>query len=253
MNVKELYTYFDSLFPAELSCHWDNDGLMCASDLSREVKKVLVTLDVSEAAVEYALSNSFDAIISHHPLIFRPIKNIHEDNAKKLIALIKNDVAVMSFHTRLDAVCGGVNDRFAALLGLIDTCAFGPDGEMMGRVGMLENEMALQDFAEKVKAALSCEKILVADAGRPVKKVAILGGDGKDFVASALSCGADTYITGRMSYNIMVEAREMCINLVEAGHFYTEDHICEYIREKISELDAGIYTEHFCSNEIKII
>ena len=253
MNVKELYSYLDELFPGSLSCEWDNDGLMYAAELSKEVKRILVTLDVSETAVEYAAKNDFDVIISHHPLIFKPLKSIRADRNSKIVNIIKNDIAVMSFHTRLDAADGGVNDNFAELLELSNVMPFGPDGEMMGRVGDLCTEMSIDGFANKLKSALGCEKVLVASAGSPVKKVALLGGDGKDFVRSAILCGADTYVTGRMSYNIMVEAREMGINLVEAGHFYTEDHICERIRKIIADLSPDIYTEHFSSNDIKII
>lgn len=253
MNVKELYDFFDALIPRELSCEWDNDGLMCASDLTKKVKKVLLTLDVSEAAVDYAIKNSFDAIISHHPLIFNPVKSIREDRDKKLVELIKNDVAVMSFHTRLDAMKGGMNDRLADLLSLSDTYPFGPEGETVGRIGTTEREYSPKEFALKIKYALCCENVLVSDAGKNVKKVAVVGGDGKDYMDYAVSEGADTYISGRLGYNTMAEAKEMGINLIEAGHFYTEDHICDFFKEKIALLDKNIYTEHFCSNVIKII
>ena len=253
MNVKELYTYLDNRFPASLSCEWDNDGLMYASSLSKEVKRVLVTLDVSESAVEYASENSFDVILSHHPLIFKPLKSIREDRNRKIVNVIKNDITVMSFHTRLDAAKGGVNDNFAALLKLSDVKPFGPCGEELGRIGSLPFEMDIDTFAKYVKSALGSKMVLAASAGKNIKTVALLGGDGKDFVTSAIECGADAYISGRISYNIMEEAREMGINLIEAGHFYTEDHICEVLQEIIQELDQNIYTEHFCSNEIKTI
>ena len=253
MNVKEFYTYFDNLFPTSLSCEWDNDGLMYASDLSKEVKRVLVTLDVSLSAIEYAANNSFDVIVSHHPLIFKPVKCIREDKCQKLIEIIKNDITVMSFHTRLDAADGGVNDNFASIMGLSFVESFGPAGEMIGRVGSLDREMRIEDFAVSLKTSLGCEGVLVSDAGKPIRRVALLGGDGKDFVSAAIECGADTYVSGRISYNVMEEAREMGINLIEAGHFYTEDHICLRLQKLIAELDPKIYTEHFDSNEIKII
>ena len=112
MTVKELYEKLDKRIPKELSEPWDNDGLMCSPDTSLEVKKALLTLDVTEEIVDFAIERSYDLIISHHPLIFRPVSHITEDNhvARKLIKLINNGISVFSFHTRLDKAEGGVND-----------------------------------------------------------------------------------------------------------------------------------------------
>ena len=99
--------------PESLSEPWDNDGIMCSSDSSAEVNNILITLDITEEVVDYAIGRNFDLIISHHPLIFKPLSRITEDNhiSRKLIKLISNNVSVFSFHTRADKVEGGVNDR----------------------------------------------------------------------------------------------------------------------------------------------
>ena len=98
MKVLELYKKIDELIQHSLSCDWDNDGLMCCSAPNKEVKRVLLTLDVTEAAVNFAVENKFDVIISHHPLIFRPISSVV---SPKLINLIKNDITVISLHSNL--------------------------------------------------------------------------------------------------------------------------------------------------------
>lgn len=255
MNVKELYRYLDLKIPSSLSCDWDNDGLMCCPDSKREVKKVLITLDITERAVKYAVDGKFDLIISHHPLIFKKIRSfdVEEAPSRKLLELIKNDISAFSFHTRLDALEGGVNDVLAEKLHLKEIRPFGPEGEKMGRIGVLDKEVTLKEFCSQIKNTLSSPMVLFADSGRKVKKVALLGGDGKDFVAAAISEGADTYLSGRISYNIMAEASETGINLIEAGHFFTENPVCKMMEVLIKEAVCGVETEIFCSNEIKVI
>ena len=113
MKIRELYNALDARMPRSLSCSWDNDGLMCCPDGNKTVNRVLVALDVTGEVVEYAKANGYDVIISHHPFIFNGLKSVDDEGyiSKKLISLVKADIAVMSFHTRLDAVEGGVNDK----------------------------------------------------------------------------------------------------------------------------------------------
>ncbi len=254
MKTIELFKYLDNAIPASLSCHWDNDGLMCCGSPEKEVKKVLISLDITEKAVNKAIAEGFDVIISHHPMIFKKIGGVEPNvaSARKAIALIKNDISAMSFHTRLDALNGGVNDVLAEKLGLQNTVPFGPEGEEMGRIGYLSAPTELDELCQSIKKALGAPVVLSASCGKKAHKVAILGGDGKDFVSSAKNAGADTYISGRISYNLMVEASEMGINLVEAGHYFTEAPICEFLATLVKKADASIETEIFSSNEIKI-
>ncbi len=253
MTVKELYDKMTDRIPEELREPWDNDGIMCAADYSAEVNNVLIALDVTEAIVDYAISRNFDLIVSHHPLIFKPVSEITEENhvSRKIIKLISNNVSVFSFHTRADKVEGGVNDILASMLNLSDVEPFGEGG--MGRVGNLSEECGLDEFAELVKMQLQADAVRVADAYNPVKRVALLGGDGKDFVADAIEAGADTYLSGRISYNIMEDASDMGINLVEAGHYFTEYPITEFFSSLISSIDGNAYIEIVDSNMIKSI
>jgi len=253
MTVREIYEHLCEKIPESLREEWDNDGLMCASDDTLEVNRALVTLDVTEEAVDYAISNGFNLILSHHPLIFRPVKNITEDNnvSRKLIKLIKSDVAVISLHTRADKVPGGVNDILADILGIKEPLPFG-DGEL-GRIGNLSEELTVEDFSYLLKGLLDCDGVKVGDALIPVQRVAVVGGDGKDYVSAALTAGADTYVSGRLSYNIMAEAAELGINLIEAGHFFTEQPVTAYFQSLLMRLDPLMYVEILNSNSIKLI
>ena len=253
MKVKELYQKFEEKIPAYLREPWDNDGIMCCADGTAEIYRALVTLDVTEEVVDYAIERGFDLIVSHHPLIFKPLGSINEENhiSRKLIKLICSGISVFSFHTRADKMIGGVNDRLADLLGMYDTQSFG-EGEL-GRIGTIYEPMELQDFAYRVKQLVGADAIRYADGLNDVHKVAVVGGDGKGYVKAAIDAGADTYISGRIGYNVMEEAAEMGINLIEAGHFFTEQHITEMFREMLVDFDSNLYVEIADSNLIKTI
>ena len=252
MTFYELYTSLGSKFPKELSCEWDNDGIMCADDLNAQVKKVLITLDITDEAVSYAIENGYDTIISHHPLVFKAQKAICPCNftQKKLISLIKNGIRAISFHTRLDACDGGVNDTLASLIGFekIEKDLSDP----IGRVCTLNESVNIDIFAKKVKKLLSAPYVSYIGA-REVQRVYVVGGDGKDSISNAISCGADTLLTGNTSYNSSMDAEEMGLNVIEAGHFYTENPVCAFIQGVISSIDSDIKTELFYSNKVKIV
>ncbi len=255
MTAQALYYYLDKRIPASLSCDWDNDGLMCCPDERAEVKRVLIALDITERVADYAIENGFDTIVSHHPLIFSKVAQLNGQNntARKLIKLVKHGICAMSFHTRLDAIDNGVNDVLEEILQVKNTRNFGPAGEEIGRVGELDEAMPLSEFCKSVKEKLSCPALLYTDAGLTVRNVAFIGGDGKDYVDEAIAAGADTFVSGRFSYNIMAEAPERGINLIEAGHFYTEDPVCRRLEALIREADHRIETKIINSNEIKVL
>ena len=253
MTVKELYKELDTLIPRSLSCEWDNDGLMCCPDSGREVRRVLLTLDVTDGAVERAVSGGFDMIISHHPFFFRGLKAVTDTQplSAAAIKLIKAGISVASFHTRLDAVEGGVNDTLASLLGLENPRPFGNEGEEIGRLGELSG-VTLSELCERVKNITGAPFVLCADGGNAPSCVAILGGEGGDDVGAAARAGADTYISGRIGYHHMTDATGRGLSLIEAGHFYTEFPVCATLKNWLLEIDGSLETEIFNSNLIGV-
>ena len=243
MNVRELYERLSDRIPEDLAEEWDNDGIVCCPDDLAAVNRVLVTLDVTEEIVDYAADNGFDLILSHHPLVFKPLKAIDPENhiSRKLVKLIRAGISVISFHTRADKVRGGVNDCLARLIGLDDIEPFGDD--CLGRIGHLECETSMEEFATRVKSALGIDKLVVSDAYNPVYTVALVGGDGEGYVSEALEMGADTYLSGRIGYNVMEEAAEMGINLIEAGHYATEFPVTKFFANLINKIDPRITVE----------
>ena len=250
MTVKELYRVLEEKFPPSLSAEWDNDGMMCCPDPDAPVRRVLLALDVTEAAVDYAIRSGADLILSHHPLLFHPLASLSAETAvgRKLTALLRSGVSVLSFHTRADAAEGGVNDTLATLLGLLDVRPF---AEGLGRIGHLPDTASPEGFAAHVATLLGAPAVTLGDAGIPVRRVAVLGGSGKSEVAAAIAAGADTFLSGRLSYETVNEAAELGINLIEAGHFYTE---APFMRRLAEELRGyGLATDYFDSCSVRFI
>ena len=246
-NVKELYDYLDEKIPRSLSCEWDNDGLMLCADAEKSVRRVLLALDATDAVAKYAAENGFDAVVTHHPMIFSPLRALTslEPTAKKALFLAAENIAVMSFHTRLDALPGGVNDTLAEKLGVENTVPFGPAGEEIGRIGFLPAPVHFRALCENAAAALSSPCVTAICAKENVQKVALLGGGGKDFVGSAIAAGADVLVTGEVTYNVMLEAKASGLCIITAGHYHTERPVLaklySLIKEKFPETEVEEY------------
>ncbi len=252
MTVNELNKHMNERIPRELSCDWDNDGLMCCPDGGREVKKALFCMDVTPDAIDFAIEQGFDVIISHHPLIFKGIKTVSGDFGipSRIIKLIKNDISVMSFHTRFDAVEGGVNDALADIFELRDVESIECDGIPLMRVGRLPEALDLEHFAAVVCAKLGCEHLNYASYSGKVHKLALVGGGGGSYVREAYASGADTYLSGEIGYHTMTDCRDNMINLVEAGHYFTERLALYNLSKFVLEADSNIQCCFFETNVI---
>lgn len=252
MTFYELYKKLSERYPDSYRCDWDNDGIMCANNLEQPVKKVLLALDVTMDTVKYAIDNGFDTVISHHPLVFRSQKSLNPLNytQKKLIELIRNNVNVMSFHTRLDAASNGVNDVLCNVL-KIENVSIDPD-DNIGRIGYVSKKCEISAFAENIKRTLDAPFVLYT-GNKTVNKVYVVGGDGKDLIENAIKSGCDTLITGRASYNTAIDACDMGLNIVEAGHFFTENPVCYELEKQVKGIVQDVLTEVYNSNKILVI
>lgn len=253
MTVSELYAYLNEKIPSSLSCDWDNDGLMCCAEPERKVGGVLVALDITDSVIDEAIAGGYDVIVSHHPLIFHPIGNVSvgESVRNRVVKLIRNGIAAMSFHTRLDALCGGVNDVLAQKLGLKNVIPFGEDG--MGRIGELDYAMTAAEFAAHTAKSLAAKGVMYADGGRTVRKAAVLGGAGADCIEQAQKAGADAYVSGEFAHHNYIEAKENGITIVAAGHYYTENPVCDALKEMILGANKGIAVDVTASRCIEFV
>ena len=255
MTVYELNRYMNERIPKELSCTWDNDGLMCCPNGNKEVKSVLFCMDVTSEAIDFAIENRYDLIISHHPLIFKGVKSVSGDFGihSRIIKLIKNDISVMSFHTRFDAVDGGVNDALAEIFELTDVEKVLCDGIEMMRVGDLSKEISLEEFVSLVKEKLGCEHLNYASNTGRVHRLAVLGGGGGSYIKDAQYMGADTYLSGELGYHNLMDCKDHQINLVEAGHYFTENPALKYLSKFVLDADKSIECYFYETNVIKQI
>ena len=244
LTVKEYRDWFCEKIPVSLSADWDNDGLLCCPDPEKPVRRILIALDITERVTDEAVFYGYDLLLSHHPLIFRGVKALTtEDNvSRKLLKLAQNGIAAMSFHTRLDAVMGGVNDLLAEDFGLRDVEPFGVDAVPIGRIGTLPHPLLPEAFARMVKEVLHAPAVVLSSAGKEVSRVAVLGGSGKEGLDAAMAAGADTYLSGELSYHQLTDAPERGMNLLTAGHFYTEFPVCRRLETLAKEADPKVET-----------
>ena len=231
----------ERIAPKGLAEKWDNPGLL-VGDLDQEVRKILVCLDASDRIIEQAIDLGADMIVSHHPLIFKPIKKIRTDLplGRRLKLLLNHDIAVLAAHTNLDAAEGGVNDVLAKKIGLTEVEPFvlsSQDGETgMGRMGRLFSPLTIQEISRQVRQALPVSHVRVASAGsRIVRKVALCGGSGAEFIGKAASLGVDAYVTGDVRYHEAQHGVEQGMHVIDAGHFGTEFPVVARLKARLEE------------------
>ena len=247
VKLQDVMQAMERIAPRRLAEEWDNPGLLVGSPHD-EVRKILVALDVREETVERAIEDGCDLIVAHHPLIFRGLRAVRTDDVigRKIARLIKADIAVFAAHTNLDSAAGGVNDVLAERLGLqtvvplVEGTADGEPG--LGRIGSLDVEFSLDDFAARVKERLGLSSMRIVRAGdRRVSRVALCSGSGAEFVGKAAAKGADVYVTGDVKYHDAERAIGLGIHILDAGHFATEQPIVARLAEQLAkELNAGV-------------
>lgn len=230
-TVNDILQYMETLAPRSLKMEWDNVGLLCGSR-STPVTKVLVALDPFEHVCKEAAQWGAELIVTHHPLIFQPLPNITDETSisRAVMTLCSHGISAINAHTNLDCAEGGVNDVLAATLGLSDVAVIGDAGLL--RCGTVK-EQSLADFLVRVKSALSCEGLRYVDSGKPVRKVAVGGGSCADGMHDALDAGCDTFVTADVKYNQFWDAHDLELNLIDAGHFATENPVVAVLAAKI--------------------
>lgn len=242
MTVYELHRVLSEKYPKTLSCAWDNDGIMISPDTSVEVKKVLVALDATHETVKYAAENGFDTVVTHHPMLFRGVKSVTMANTsgRRILDAALSGVSVLSFHTRLDAADGGVNDALCRACGFEPAGRFGDDeAPELGRTADCEG-MTARQLALAVKERLGCDVVrLNGNPDRIVTKIGFCGGDGKDFIYPALSAGCQAFVTGDGGYNMAGDASEEGIVTIECGHYHSEAVVLEPLAKAVREVSGA--------------
>ena len=232
-TVKDIYDFIDSFAPFTSALDFDNVGIL-VGDKNADVRKVLLSLDVTEEVIGEADRIQAQLIITHHPVIFRAIKSL-ESNALPYMLARKN-LNVISAHTNLDLSPDGVNFHLAQKLGL-ENITVTKDGIA---VGDIENpyrwgNFSSRRFAEFVKKHLDCKGVRYTDIPNDIKRVAVGGGACGEYICLAKELGADAFVTGEIKHNFIIESHALQLTVVDAGHYKTEDVVINPLKEKLQK------------------
>ncbi|MDE7219469.1 MAG: Nif3-like dinuclear metal center hexameric protein [Oscillospiraceae bacterium] len=237
-TLREIESALCQLAPKESAMEGDNVGFLIGRP-DREATRILVALDVTEDVAMEAAEWGANLIVAHHPVMncaWSPVQDIRDDKpqGRLFLKLIENGIAAICMHTNLDRAGGGVNDALAARLGLEQVEKL-PGGDDVLRVGVLPGEMALPDFLQWVKAAISPNGIRFADGGKPIRRVAVGGGACGGYLWAAAENGCDAFVTSDLKYNQFMDARDLGLTVLDAGHFPTEDVVCPVLVKYLEE------------------
>ncbi len=219
VTVGNVYDFLNSIAPFNTQESWDNSGLLVGNRNS-EVTKIAFVLDVTNTTVDKALEEKVDLIISHHPIIWEPLKFVPSDSP--VSKCIRNGVAVISAHTNWDIAEGGVNDVLSKMLGLQNITPIVPENDLcMLRKGELKTAVPAEEFADVVASALDTV-VRVSSPEKMIKTVAVCGGSGASFLPELIREDVDAFVTGDAKHNDFLDAVEYDISLLAAGHYETE-------------------------------
>lgn len=228
--VGDIYRWLDSIAPFETQEGFDNAGLLIG-DREKAVSRIVFTLDLSETVVEEAAAFGAELIITHHPIIFSPLRRIDYQTpfGRMLIRLTGAGISVISAHTNWDKAPGGVGDTLAALLGLSD---IRPLDDYV-RLGTLESPVTAAAFARKAAAALGFAPRWYGDADRLLRTVAVAGGSYGEGYEPALEAGADAFLTGEIKHHEILDAIAKGLTIYDGGHHATEQPAMPVLAEKL--------------------
>ena len=232
-TVHEILDFLWEIAPEEGKESWDNVGHLVGRR-NAEVTRILVALDITMPVIHEAIEMGAQLIVSHHPLIWDTYRHVNDSvfQQEKVLTLAENRIAAICMHTNLDEAEDGVDDTLAEALGLTPECHLA-EGKI-GHVSMLPEQMPLQEFLPMVKERLHANGLRYCDGGRPVQRIATGCGSCGEYLADAVQAGCDTFITGDVKYSVMIDALGQGINLIDAGHYPTENPIVAKLHQKLS-------------------
>lgn len=240
-TVQDILQCIERFAPVYMKEDWDRIGLNCGHR-DRPVNTVLVALDPFDAVCDEAIALGADLIVTHHALVWEPgFVNDSTSEGRRLLRLIENNIAHINAHTNLDCAPNGVNDTLASKLGLTDISVIDPKGiDPVGREwGLLRcgyvPSQSLEQFLSCVKTSLNCDGLRYIDCNRPVKKVAVGGGACASELQRAWAAGCDTFVTADAKYNQFWDAKELGLQLIDAGHFHTEAPVCDVLKDILED------------------
>lgn len=261
MKIKQVVDALEHYAPLPLQEGYDNAGLQVGLTEAVEMSGALLCLDVTEEVVDEAIQKGCNLIVSHHPLIFRKLARISDENyvQRTVRKAIKNDITIVSMHTNMDAATGGVNFKIAEKLGLRNLQFFGGTKEVNGVEGgegvigeIVDEDIAADDLVLMLRERFAVESVQCNQLlRRPIRKVALCGGAGSFLLDAAIAAGADAFITGEMHYHEFF-GHEQEIQICVIGHYQSEQFTAEIFKSIIEKQfpDAKCYISEINTNPI---
>lgn len=223
MTVNDIYTYLHDKYDFSTALSYDNAGHLVGS-LDSTVTGIVVCLDCTEETVSCAVENGANLIVSHHPVIFDPLKKVTDESI--VYRLIRNDISVISAHTNLDQADGGINETLARVIGLENIERVTDSEGFAYRIGETKEPISADDFASVVSAKLSLP-VKYVGTNSHIKRVAVCSGSGGSMLGEVAQTGVDAFVTADVKHDVFLDAHSIGMVLLDAGHFNTEDIIVE--------------------------
>ncbi|MBQ9743218.1 MAG: Nif3-like dinuclear metal center hexameric protein [Ruminococcus sp.] len=229
-KIKDIIEYTETFAPLADAADFDNCGLL-VGDPSQQVTRVLVSLDITPQVVKEAQEISAELILSHHPVIFSPLRSLSTDSVPYMLA--KAGISALCLHTNLDVAAeGGVNVCLAKAMKL-KNIRMHPEAFIC--LGDLEEDLSTEEFAQHVKESLGCQAVEFTPSDRRIRQVAMCSGAGGDYYGTAVQMGADAFVTGEAKHHQLLEADATGVPMVAAGHFHTENVVVAPLAEKLGQ------------------
>ena len=237
-TIQQILDFFEDFAPLSTAMDFDNCGLL-VGDKSTPVTRALVTLDITAEVVEEAKGLGSELIISHHPVIFQPIKRMDSRSVPYLLA--QTGIAAVCMHTNLDlGEEFGVNICLGQAAGLRDVRR-APEGECLF-FGTLDEAVSARELAQRVMENLGCSGLRFTEGRGTVRTVAVASGAGGSDIFAAAAVGADALITGEIKHHEINAANAYGIAVIDAGHFKSENVV---INPLIARLKAAFPSAEF--------
>lgn len=243
VSLNDIYAYLDTLYPFDTQEKWDNSGLLVNAEL--DCCKVLVTLDIDKRAIDEAEQKAEDLVISHHPVIFSPLKKVNRK--MPVYRLVQNDISAICMHTNADKSQFGTNGLILRELGRRFEFESEPEyinSEECGYICTFKESINVGTFAEALKSIFGCEYIRVSEGAHTVKKIGFCSGSGGSFLEDIAAKGCDAYVTGDIHHDKWMTAEDTGLKIFDCGHFHTENPVIwefrRVLEEKYPQLDIEI-------------
>lgn len=248
--INDIYAFLNEIAPVRYQMDFDNAGFL-VGDGGTALRNALLALDITDAVIAEAIELRAQLIVSHHPLIFTPLRHATTDDlaGRKVLTMARHGISAICMHTNLDAADGGVNDALAEKLGLLQTEYL--TDEKIGRVGTLKCQIPLVEFTRFVVKSLGCNGLRYTDCGRPVHRVAVGGGACGEYIAQAIALGCDTFVTSDLRYHDFLDTKEL--NLIDAGHFPTEQVIIPELCRRLQAAFSAVSVSTSISHQSEVI